>query len=152
MARRLNKELYDLQTNPLDFCSAGPVGDDIMHWNALVMGPQDTPYSGGIFSIDIKFAAEYPFKPPTVKFITKIYHPNVNLSGGEICKDLINNNWGPTLNARYVLTTMRNLMIDRKLLHYIKHIMVYRVMLPELQLLVKLHKVVMQECLMVFIM
>ena len=115
MARRLNKELYDLQTNPLDFCSAGPVGDDIMHWNALVMGPQDTPYSGGIFSIDIKFAAEYPFKPPTVKFITKIYHPNVNLSGGEICKDLINNNWGPTLNARYVLTTMRNLMIDPSL-------------------------------------
>ena len=114
MARRLNKELCELQSNPLDFCSAGPIGENIMHWNALVMGPANTPYEGGIFSIDIEFAGEYPFKPPTIKFRTKIYHPNIN-HDGEICKDLITNQWGPTLNTRYILTTMRNLMIEPSL-------------------------------------
>ena len=70
-----------MQANPTDFATAGPVGDDLLHWNAMLMGPADTPYDGGVFNVDLVFPAEYPFKPPKVKFLTKIYHPNIHPSG-----------------------------------------------------------------------
>eukprot|EP00640_Fibrocapsa_japonica_P007637 CAMPEP_0113944634 /NCGR_PEP_ID=MMETSP1339-20121228/35048_1 /TAXON_ID=94617 /ORGANISM="Fibrocapsa japonica" /LENGTH=147 /DNA_ID=CAMNT_0000949909 /DNA_START=41 /DNA_END=484 /DNA_ORIENTATION=+ /assembly_acc=CAM_ASM_000762 len=112
MARRLTKELQELETSPLDFCTLGPVDDDITHWAAILMGPEDTPYHGGMFNIDLQFPSEYPFKPPQVKFKTKIYHPNVKTDTGEICADLLNENWGPTLNVSYVMGLIRQLLED----------------------------------------
>ena len=109
MARRLNKELSDLQNNPTDFATAGPVGEDLLHWNAMLMGPPNTPYDGGVFNVDLVFPAEYPFKPPKVRFLTKVYHPNIK-SNGEICADLVNDSWGPTLNTRYVLSALKGLL------------------------------------------
>lgn len=67
----------------------------------------DTPFSGGCFNLEIEFPAEYPFKAPKVKFVTRIYHPNVKTDSGEICSDILNENWGPTLNVTYVLNTIR---------------------------------------------
>ena len=57
-------------------------------WDILVEGPEDTPYHGGVFTIEADFSDNYPFKPPVCKFITKIYNPNVKRDTGEICKDL----------------------------------------------------------------
>jgi len=48
-------------------------------------GPEETPYADGVFTLDMKFPSEYPFKPPTVKFKTPIFHPNVKTDTGEIC-------------------------------------------------------------------
>eukprot|EP00949_MAST-11_sp_MAST-11-sp1_P002420 g2420.t1 len=110
MARRLTKELEDLNQNPPDFATASPVGEDLLHWNAMLMGPPSTPYDGGVFNVDLVFPSEYPFKPPKVKFLTKIYHPNIKKDSGEICADLLTENWGPTLNTRYVLTTLKTLL------------------------------------------
>ena len=75
------------------------------------MGPADTPYDGGVFNVDLEFPAEYPFKPPKVKFLTKIYHPNIKKTG-EICADLLNENWGPTLNTRYVLEALKQMLTE----------------------------------------
>ncbi len=100
-----------MQANPTDFATAGPVGDDLLHWNAMLMGPADTPYDGGVFNVDLVFPAEYPFKPPKVKFLTKIYHPNIKKTG-EICADLLNENWGPTLNTRYVLEALKQMLTE----------------------------------------
>ena len=83
---RLKKEKENLKKCPPSNCSAGPVDDDLLYWKATIMGPSDSPYSGGLFNLDIRFTDKYPFKPPKVIFRTKVYHPNISYNGS-ICLD-----------------------------------------------------------------
>uniref|UniRef100_A0A8C1PZF8 E2 ubiquitin-conjugating enzyme n=1 Tax=Cyprinus carpio TaxID=7962 RepID=A0A8C1PZF8_CYPCA len=92
------QELTDLQRDPPAQCSAGPVGEDLFHWQATIMGPNDSPYQGGVFFLTIHFPTDYPFKPPKVAFTTKIYHPNIN-SNGSICLDILRSQWSPALTV-----------------------------------------------------
>jgi ubiquitin-conjugating enzyme E2 D len=108
-AGRINKELEDLIKDPLTNVSAGPVDDDVFHWNATITGPVNTPYQGGLFFLDIQFPADYPFKPPKVKFSTKIYHCNIN-SGGGICLDILKDQWSPALTINKVLLSICSLL------------------------------------------
>lgn len=110
-AKRITKELADLTQDPPANCSAGPEGDDIFHWTATLMGPQGTPYHGGIFYLNITFPANYPFKPPKIYFATKIYHPNIN-SGGGICLDVLKDNWSPALTISKILISICSLLDD----------------------------------------
>ncbi len=96
---------------PLECVSAGPVGDDLFHWNATITGPDNSPYEGGIFFLDIHFPQDYPFKPPKNRFTTKIYHCNVNDKGGH-CLDIDKDNWSPALTIQKVLLSLRSLLSD----------------------------------------
>ena len=110
--RRIQKELAELDKNPMSFATGGPAGDDLRHWSIMLEGPEETPYKGGVFSIELKLPAEYPFKAPQIKFLTKIYHPNIKTDTGEICNDVLVARWGPTLNIRYTLETIRELLVN----------------------------------------
>ena len=75
------------------------------------MGPADSPYSGGVFNLAIQFPMDYPFKPPHVQFITKIYHPNIN-AAGLICLDILKQQWSPALTMSKVLLSITSLLTD----------------------------------------
>ncbi|KAL9648447.1 hypothetical protein ABK040_014067 [Willaertia magna] len=109
--KRIQKELIDLGKDPPANCSAGPVGDDLFHWQATILGPQDSPFSGGVFFLNIHFPTDYPFKPPKLQFQTRIYHPNIN-SNGSICLDILRDQWSPALTISKVLLSICSLLTD----------------------------------------
>ena len=86
------------------------VGDDIRHWKGFIKGPIDTCYQGGTFEIDIIIPPDYPFKPPKMKFDTKIWHPNISSVTGAICLDILKNEWTPALTIRTALLSLQALM------------------------------------------
>ncbi|KAL3128415.1 ubiquitin-conjugating enzyme [Cryptosporidium parvum] len=105
------QELSDLNRDPPTNCSAGPIGDDMFHWQATIMGPDDSSYAGGVFFLNIQFPSDYPFKPPKVNFTTKIYHCNIN-SNGAICLDILKEQWSPALTISKVLLSISSLLTD----------------------------------------
>jgi len=110
--KRINKEIIELQENPVTNCSAGPINDsDIMHWQATIFGPEGTPYHNGVFNLEVKFPNEYPFKPPVIHFITPIYHCNINRSGG-ICLDILKDQWSPALTISKILLSICSLLAE----------------------------------------
>jgi len=109
--RRINKELADLQKDPPTNISAGPIGEDLFKWTSTIMGPEGTVYHGGVFFLNIQFPADYPFKPPKINFVTKIYHPNINRNGA-ICLDILKDQWSPALTISRVLLSISSLLAD----------------------------------------
>ena len=83
---RLRKELSELKQNPVCNCDARPDNDSLMEWTSTIIGPIGTPYENGIFKLKMKFSSSYPFEAPQVRFVTKIFHPNIDSAGG-ICLD-----------------------------------------------------------------
>jgi ubiquitin-conjugating enzyme E2 D/E len=123
--KRIMNELSQLNKYPIPNCSAGPINDDITKWRATITGPDGSPYAGGVFFLDIDFPVDYPFKPPVVKFITPILHPNINSSGG-ICLDILKNNWSAALTVSKLLLSISSLLDepnpDDPLVHDLAHL------------------------------
>ena len=110
--KRLQKELADIGKDPPANCSAGPASEkEMYHWVATIMGPEGSPYAGGIFQLNIHFPTDYPFKPPKITFATKMYHPNIN-SNGSICLDILKDQWSPALTISKVLLSISSLLTD----------------------------------------
>ena len=77
--RRIAKELADIKGDTLSEVKADTVGpDDFTHLKGSFKGPPGTPYEGGTYVIDIRIPSDYPFRPPIMKFDTKVWHPNVS--------------------------------------------------------------------------
>jgi ubiquitin-conjugating enzyme E2 D/E len=109
--KRITKELKEIQRETLSIGSAGPREDNLFLWDAVLIGPTETPYSGGVFKLEINFPNDYPFKPPKVVFKTKVYHPNINENGG-ICLDILKDKWSPALTVSKVLLSICSLLSD----------------------------------------
>jgi len=109
--QRIQKELKELLKDSNGNITAGPEGDDITKWRGTIIGPTGCPYEGGVFLLDIVFPADYPFKPPKLTFVTKVYHPNIN-SQGVICLDILKNEWSPALTIKSVLLSVSSLLTD----------------------------------------
>lgn len=109
--KRIQKELADLLKDPPANCSGGPIEGDQYHWQGSIVGPEGSPYAGGVFFLDIQFSVDYPYRPPKCTFITKVYHPNVN-GNGTICLDILKDQWSPALTISKVLLSICSLLND----------------------------------------
>lgn len=108
--KRITKELQELESNPHPSFTVYPTENDVTFWNVYMLGPETTPYEGGIFQIYVKLPSDYPFKPPSVKFLTRIYHCNIN-SNGSICHAILKDQWSPALTLRKVFDCLYGLLL-----------------------------------------
>jgi len=115
-AKRLRKELQSLQRNPDadDDVYLRPTNpsSSILHWTALLRGPAETPYEGGTFRISISCSADYPLAPPTITFITKVFHPNIHFTSGEVCLDILKKEWSPAWGLNSACRAVLALLSD----------------------------------------
>jgi ubiquitin-conjugating enzyme E2 D/E len=111
---RLIKEEALLLSDPPMYCAAVPdpmsMATDKLRWKAAIVGPELTPYEGGVFYLALNLPPDYPLKPPTVRFLTRIYHCNVSQSDGLVCLECLQDKWSPALTIRHVLTAIVSLL------------------------------------------
>lgn len=84
--------------------------NDLTQLTGTFIGPPGTPYEDGLFKVDITIPNQYPFKPPVMKFNTKIYHPNVSSVTGAICLDILKDAWTPILTLKNSLISLQSLL------------------------------------------
>ncbi|KAK3424477.1 hypothetical protein EUGRSUZ_F01226 [Eucalyptus grandis] len=102
LPRRIIKETQRLLSEPAPGISASPSEDNMRYFNVMILGPTQSPYEGGVFKLELFLPEEYPMAAPKVRFLTKIYHPNIDKLG-RICLDILKDKWSPALQIRTVL-------------------------------------------------
>ncbi|KAG6750810.1 hypothetical protein POTOM_045325 [Populus tomentosa] len=135
--KRLMRDFKRLQQDPPAGISGAPQDNNIMLWNAVIFGypffflsffllfpclisnfcflffcrPDDTPWDGGTFKLTLQFTEDYPNKPPTVRFVSRMFHPNI-YADGSICLDILQNQWSPIYDVAAILTSIQSLLCD----------------------------------------
>lgn len=121
----LRKQLNDLKKFPVEGFSAGLIDDeDIYRWEILIIGPQDTPYEQGFFKATLTFSEEYPIRPPKMKFLSEIWHPNID-NEGNVCISILHDagddkfgyekaseRWLPIHTVETILISVISLLAD----------------------------------------
>jgi peroxin-4 len=89
-----------------------PQEDNILQWMALLRGPDDTPYQGGVFQLHISCGTDYPLAPPTISFVTRLFHPNVHFRTGDVCLDILKKEWSPAWGIQAACRAILALLSD----------------------------------------
>ncbi|KAL9065568.1 MAG: hypothetical protein Q9157_007431 [Trypethelium eluteriae] len=124
-SKRLFQEYRTLTNNPPDGITAGPVSeDDIFVWEALIQGPEDTPFALGVFPAELKFPRDYPLSPPSMKFTCDMWHPNV-YPNGNVCISILHppgddpnhyesasERWSPIQSVEKILISVMSMLAE----------------------------------------
>eukprot|EP01084_Bolivina_argentea_P047452 87438_1 len=106
--RRLNDELRDIELNPLRNAHVVIVNGDLFKWQVTLTGPPNTPYQKGKFVVLFSFPQDYPFRIPSIKFKTKIFHANISKSNHPTRDNISVREWGCIHNcSRFYNPTIR---------------------------------------------
>ncbi|KAH7075670.1 ubiquitin-conjugating enzyme/RWD-like protein [Paraphoma chrysanthemicola] len=109
LPKRIIKESERLVKEPVQGISATPHEDNLRYFDVTIDGPSQSPYEGGVFKLELFLPDDYPMTPPKVRFLTKIYHPNIDRLG-RICLDVLKSNWSPALQIRTILLSIQALL------------------------------------------
>jgi len=115
----------ELSRNPIEGFSAGLVDDcNVFEWQVTVMGPPETLYEGGFFTCNMSFPTDYPNKPPNVRFISEMWHPNV-YADGRVCISILHNpgedphgyedageRWSPVQTVETIMLSIISMLSD----------------------------------------
>eukprot|EP00468_Gymnochlora_sp_CCMP2014_P011983 CAMPEP_0167764100 /NCGR_PEP_ID=MMETSP0110_2-20121227/13808_1 /TAXON_ID=629695 /ORGANISM="Gymnochlora sp., Strain CCMP2014" /LENGTH=156 /DNA_ID=CAMNT_0007651393 /DNA_START=31 /DNA_END=501 /DNA_ORIENTATION=+ len=109
LSKRIIKETQRLEKNPIKGIIAVPMSNNPRHFRITIDGPPDSPFKGGKFHLELFLPGEYPMVPPQVRFLTNIYHPNID-SLGRICLDILKDKWSPALQIDKVCLSLQLLL------------------------------------------
>ncbi|KAI9056700.1 hypothetical protein FKP32DRAFT_1585484 [Trametes sanguinea] len=111
VTKRLSNELMTLMMSSSPGISAFPRSDaNLFDWVGTIEGPAGTVYAGLKFKISILFPANYPMSPPAIKFDSPCYHPNVDINGGGICLDILQDKWSAVYSVQTILLSLQSLL------------------------------------------
>lgn len=122
--RALALEFKSLQEEPVEGFRVKLIHDDnLFEWEVAIFGPPDTLYEGGYFKAHMKFPPDYPYSPPSIRFTSKVWHPNVYEQNGDLCISILHppiedpqsgelpcERWNPTQNVRTILLSVISLL------------------------------------------
>ncbi|GAV00196.1 hypothetical protein RvY_11080 [Ramazzottius varieornatus] len=109
LSKRIIKETQRLLQEPVVGIDAIPDEHNARYFHVAVAGPEGSPFEGGVFKLELFLPEEYPMSAPKVRFMTKIYHPNIDRLG-RICLDILKDKWSPALQIRTVLLSIQALL------------------------------------------
>lgn len=100
-----------MKNDPPEGVNATPIDENLIHWSASIQGPANSPYEGGVFFLYMQFPYVYPLHPPKIRFITRIFHPNISRHG-DLGLDCIAHNWSLALTIAKILISIQSLLTD----------------------------------------
>lgn len=109
VTKRLRQDLTTLMLSGDKSISAFPDNDNLFNWIATITGGTGTIYESQSYKLTMSFPGRYPYNPPVVKFLTPIFHPNVD-EFGNICLDILKEKWSALFDVRTILLSIQSLL------------------------------------------